>query len=149
MKIEDGRNDLDRGIALARMLSDMVHHSDYSQGEVAMHLGVSDSQMSCILAPMHQASFSIVQLPAVMRLFDSKAILKTICGWAGMMPVAIPNGKARVGELTREVGELLVEWGRALEDGRLTMREAETLRSEARDILAVIEGYIAEHVERI
>jgi len=45
--------------------------------------------MSYILAPAHKATFSVMQLPAMMRLFDGKAILRYLCGLAGYVPVAV------------------------------------------------------------
>lgn len=147
--IKSKRRYLDEGIDLARFIDDMILNGQFTQSEVAHHMGISETHMSFILNPLHPATPSVVHLPILMRLFDGKPIARKISGFVNMgcfdLPSVYPNGHSVVGE----TAGFLKKWDDFTKDGKLTIQEAEALRQGAKELLGSLEGYIAAKVEGI
>lgn len=135
------------GDQFSQFIKDWIFKRGITQSQVSLITGKSEPTISRIINT--RQGFAAECLPALINLDGGVEILKALCATAGMVPVAVPKGRPQAGTVSKEVGELLIAWSAAVEDGRLTIQEAERVRSELRDVVGAVEEYIASQAEKL
>jgi hypothetical protein len=139
----------DEGTALADALADMVFDRRISGIELANRLGKSEASISCILSPAHDAQFTVRDLPVLLRVLDGVGILKAICSWLNMVPVELPSGSLKHGHVMFEVGKLLTVISSSIDDGKLTIQEAQAIKNVMLDVIGAVDTLVGRKVDAL
>lgn len=139
-----------KAVEFENLLFKKIDEGGYSQGDIARVLKKSDSLLSYIHNPLHQATFTCRDIVILIHLLDDE-ILKYLCDLKDKIPVNKPSFKRKAvdsyGEIIITDGKLLKIFTEALsessEEGEnISETEKKRIREKMNELFAVYEGIL-------
>lgn len=117
---------------------------------VAEKLGQARSKISEKASPFHlDRAFTVLDVAEIERLAKTPAITRALAQLAGfdLVPVGrfdLENPHLHLARVIAETGEVTALTAKALEDGKISVAEARTLKREAREAITALQAFEAQ-----